>query len=220
MSGFHSHWSSGNLIFYNKSAIGIMQVGEFSSATAGSGLALSSNRSAAFRVYSDDGGVALTTGAYRCAIARHLHATALTTGDISIYGFQGQIKAVANCSGISKFAGVWAYAESSGSISIGCAVGGIWAGLVARVDAPSGVTIAASSYVSAIGIDADLGGTHTGKASCIHIVNPMAGVWDAFLSLDTTTGVIADVGAGGGTSKYLKVLLNGVAYSILVKSDA
>jgi hypothetical protein len=204
-------WVSGNLVFCDTNSLGgAVQVGEFSSATAGSGLKLSSSRTAAMRVYTDDGGVALTATVYRAIIGRHLHATALTTGDISVFGVQGHFKAVANCYGISMVGGVWAYNESSGSISVGCTIQGLYSGLVARVDAPSGVTIAASSYVSAIGIDADLGGTHTGKAAVLHIKNPVAGVWDYFAVFNTATGAIAAQSGGSLTVTYkIPVLVEG-----------
>lgn len=41
-----------------------------------------------------------------------------------------------------------------------------------------------------------------------------------FAEFGACSGAISASGAGGGTSKYLKCLVDGVAYSILIKSDA
>ena len=41
-----------------------------------------------------------------------------------------------------------------------------------------------------------------------------------FAQFGACAGAISASGAGGGTSKYLKCLIDGVAYSILIKSDA
>lgn len=213
----HARWSSGNLVFQEKSGIGCLQVGEMASLLKGSGLALSTNRTAAFRAYADDGGVALTAGAYRAAMARMLLTIACAAGDISVYGYQSQLRVNADyhlATGI--LGGEWAYLEvvSGGQVLNAAA-------LVAQLDVASGATIGSGGYAAGVLIKSNtLAGTHTGKAVAIYALNSQATVWDAFLALDASSDFLASSGAGGGTSKYLKVLVGGVAYSILVKSDA
>lgn len=211
-----SKWSSGSLIFYSRTASGSVAVGEFSSSTANAAnMALSSARTKAFDVCADDGSAALTAGSYQAVRSRVLLAKAISSGDISVQGLLGQLKIVANVASSAYLSGVRGYLEVNGA-SVSSA-----AGVRGMIDVPSGATIATSCYASAfMACSNDLGGTHDGKAVALHVPNPVSGTWDAFLALGDATGCIADTGAGGGTSKYLKVLLNGVAYSILVKSDA
>jgi hypothetical protein len=211
-----SKWSSGSLIFYSGQSSGSVCIGEFSSSTANAAnMALSSSRTKALDICADDGAAALTAGSYQTVRSRVLLAKAIASGDISVQGLLGQCKVVANVASTGYLSGVRGYVEVSGASVSSCA------GVRGMVDVPSGATIAASNYASAfMACSNDLGGTHTGKAVVMHVPNPVAGTWDAYLALDASTGCIADSGAGGATSKYLKVLLGGVAYSILVKSDA
>lgn len=191
-------------------------IGVFASTAAGSGIKLSSTRTSAFRVYADDGGTALTS-ATRAGVARMLVDTAISTGDVSTFGFQAQLKVNANVAPDSgNMAGLWAYLE----ITAGSTVSDM-AAICAMVDCPATGVIANGKYLSALRIYSnDINCTHTGKATLLHVLNPAAGTWDYFAVFDSATGVIADTGAGGGTSKYLKCLIGGTAYSILIKSDA
>jgi len=216
VTNVRSKWSSGSLIFYSGQSTGSFCVGNFSSSTANAAdMALSSNRTKALDVCADDGAAALTAGSYQATRSRVLLAKAIASGDISVQGILGQCKVVANVAATAFLAGVRGYVEVAGaSISSATGVRGM-------IDVPSGATIAAGCYASAFQASSnDLGGTHAGKAAVMHVNNPVAGTWDAFLAIDAACGALADTGAGGGTSKYLKVLLGGVAYSILVKSDA
>lgn len=193
-------WSSGNLVFYNKAAVGAVQVGEFSSVTAGSGIALSASRTSAFRVYADDGAAALTAGAYRAGVARMLLKTACAAGDISVYGWQSQLKIAADYSlATGILGGLWGYVEmvSGAKVNVGGAV-------VAHIDVPSGATISgrlAGLLVKTL----DLGGTHTGVATMLALETPGAGTFDYFLTLGTATGVTTGT-TGATAAGCLKVL--------------
>jgi hypothetical protein len=184
--------------------------------TDGSGLPVSASRTANVRIHGDTGGLT-TTGSVRNVVSRLLIGTAQTAHG-TITSLQGQVKAVASCTG-DYIAGVWGYFESSGTLTL--TPGNAICGVRATVDCPSGTTIASGKLVAGLLIDSiDLGGTHTGKAVGIYARDAATGSFDAFLALDASSEFLADSGAGGGTSKYLKVLVGGVAYSILVKSDA
>ncbi|MDI6808252.1 MAG: hypothetical protein QME66_04625 [Candidatus Eisenbacteria bacterium] len=192
-------------------------LGVFSSVTAGYGIALGATKTAVKRIYADDGGVALTALAHRAQVSRLLITTTIGAIDCSAYGLQGQLKlgAVAvQSTGI--LGGVWGYVETVNGATVSNA-----GALVGHVDLPTGAIIRSGCYLAGLLIKSnDLSGTHTGKAVAIYCPNPGAGAFDAFLALDASSTFIADSGAGGVTSKYLKVLLGGTAYSILVKSDA
>ena len=175
----------GSVVFRDRGSKGEFLIGEFASATAGKGQALSSSRTAAFRVYADDGQSALTAGTYRGGISRLLLKTAVTAG-VTAAGFQAQIKVAANAA-VDWLCGLWGYAEASGA-----AVSDI-AGVRATVDIPAGCTISTGKKAAGLIIDSiDLAGTHTGKAAMIYAPSPTSGSWDFLLALGgTPTGVIA-----------------------------
>ena len=203
MSGLHSKWDSQNLIFFNRKAHGCVMVGEFSSATEGAGLALSSVRTAAFRVYADDGGTALTAGAYRAAVARMLWGTKVSSGDISVYGLQGQLKITGDQAAATGIAGgTWGYLElaSGGKVNIG-------GGVVSQVDVPTGATI---STVAAcfLGKSNTLAGTHTGNAVILYVPTPGAGTFDQFLQIGASTGLTT--GTTGNTAAGCLKVMDGV----------
>jgi hypothetical protein len=167
-------------------------VGAFSSATAGSGIALSAATTAATRVYADDGGAKLAAGEKRVTITRFLYATEDTDGtDQTMSANVGQIKVANNLTIGGNLAGVCGYLEVAaaktligGTFATGAVATAVWG----RVDLPSTAVAGTAAYISAFAASANLGGTHTGKASVLHIPNPAAGVWDALISLGSTTG--------------------------------
>jgi len=184
--------------------------------TDGKGMAISSTRTALMRIFSDTGGSS-TTGNIRGVVSRTLIGTAQTAAG-TISALVGQVKSVKNFAG-DWVAGLWGYFEASGTLTLTPA--NAICGVRATIDAPSGVTIASGKQLAALVLDSvDLNGTHTGKAVGIYARNAGAGAFDAFLSLDADSQFVGSSGAGGSTSKYLKVLLGGVAYSILMKNDA
>ena len=202
-------WFSGNLVYYNRSAIGGLQIGEFASALAGSGLALSTSRTAAFRAYADDAGVALTAGAYRAAVARTLLTIACAAGDISVYGNQSQLKVVADYSlATGILGGEWGYLElaSGGKVNVAGA-------LVAHIDVPSGAYVISHAAGLLIKSD-DLRGTHTGNICGVYVPNPGAGTFDAFADLGAATGMTQDAAAGSNPGKFIKVYINNVLSTI------
>ena len=206
----HSKWVSGNLVYFNKLATGgIVQHGEYASLVAGSGILINSSRTAAHRIYGDDGGVALTAGAYRAGVARMLLATACSAGDISVYGHESQLRVAADYSAATGvLGGQWGYLElvSGGKVNAGGA-------LVAHLDVPTGAY--ASGNVAGVYIKSNtLAGTHTGKVCAIYVVNSQATAWDAFLGVDASSDIFQDSAAGSAGHKYLKLYYGGKLYTI------
>lgn len=180
---------------------GTLNVGVFSSATQGSGVKLSSSVTAAARIYADDGGVALSGTDIRVGVARLLVTTAITDTDLTLSGFVGQIKvgAVDISANTSFLAGLRGYIEvvAGGTVYIA-------SGLRGCVDLPSTAVIATNGILSGLLIDAvTLAGTHTGKASMIHIPNPGAGTWDYFLDFGSAPGaIVADTSGTPANATY------------------
>ena len=183
----------GNFWEPSDNAVGYaVEVGTFTSAAAGTGVALTAAKTKAVDVCCDDGGAALAASAVRSIRGRMLMSVA-QSGAVSVYGFQGQVKNIAVDTTTGNKAGIWGYYESVS----GATVANNSTGVLAMIDVPSGATIAADAVVSALKCDSlTLGGTHTGKAAAIHVPNPGAGTWDFFAVLGDTTGASATGGAG------------------------
>lgn len=181
-------WGYG--LYVKGNAVGCgMLLGDFASATAGSGIPLSATNTAAARIYTDDGGAKLGAGEKRALISRFLYATEDTDNtDQTMSGIVGQLKFVNNITASGNMAGVCGYLECSGTKTLTIASTAVATALWARVDVPSGFTIGSGTVVSGIGVTADLGGTHTGRASVVNVVNPSGGAWDAFAEFGNATG--------------------------------
>ena len=170
-------------------------VGTFHSTDAGTGVVLGT-LTKALDVCCDDGGVALTAGSYRATRSRMLVTTAITTGDISIFGLQGQLKLNANVATTAHIGGLWGYVE----VVAGKTIATNTYGVMAMLDMPATSVIGTGKTVGAIGIVSnDINCTHTGKAACIVVEAPLAGTWDYLLQLEATTGV-TDATAHGTTA--------------------
>lgn len=211
--------SSGNIVLKSGKTItftkGNLAVGAFASASAGSGVTLSSANTAAVRFYADDGGVALSGDDLRNVVARTLITKAIVDTDLTVSGLVGQIKhaAVDSKANTSYMAGVRGYFEIVAGGTIYNA-----AGVRAGVELPATAVIASGGVLSGLLIDAvSLGGTHTGKAGAIHVVTPGAGTWDSLLIIGASTGCTT-----AGTSKstlgtvgvWLNVSVGGTAYFV------
>jgi hypothetical protein len=113
----------------------------------------------------------------------------------------GQIKvgAVDISANTSYVAGVRGYVE----IAAGGTVYNATA-IRACAELPATAVIATSGILSGVMIDAvTLGGTHTGKASMVHIPNPGAGTWDYFLDFGSAPGaIVADASNIPATATY------------------
>lgn len=173
--------SSGDRVYSGNN--GAWRIGTFSSSTAGYGVQLKADRTRGMGVYGDDGGAAVSTGTLSAGLFRTLITAAVTTSTWA--GIQGQVKMV-NTATPDWAAGVWGYAESSGTSKT---VKNLF-GVRATVDAPSGITIASGGRVAGLVIDSiDLGGTHTGKAACMYLPAPGTGSWDYFIDTAAQTNI-------------------------------
>jgi hypothetical protein len=166
----------------NNDAGYVMSIGEFSSTAVVARNALKTTRTKLLDVCADDAGTALSATAYRAARGRFL-VTAAKSGDYSAFGVQGHYKNTAADTSTGNKAGVWGYYEAGAAATIAANSAGVYA----MLDAPTGATIGGT--VGALQCCSnDLGGTHTGKAACIHCPNPVAGTWDYALVFGDTTG--------------------------------
>jgi hypothetical protein len=187
-------------------------IGTWSSATAGVGKTLNSAKTKALDVCCDDKGAALSATSYR-AIRGRMLLTAAQSGDCSPFGIQGHLKNTAADTTTGNKAGVWGYYEAGSAATVAANSAGVYA----MIDVPSGATIAGS--VGGLQICSnDLGGTHTGKAGCIHMPNPVSGTWDFFAIFGSATGATKAGGAGAATLAggwvSLPVLVGSTTYYI------
>lgn len=189
-----------------------INVGAFSSATSGSGIVLSSAITAANRFYADDGGVALSGTDLRNVIVRTLITAAIVDTDLTVSSLVGQIKhgAVDSKANTSYMAGVRGYFEiaAGGTIYNATAVR-------ACVELPATAVIASGGILSGVLIDAvTLAGTHTGKATCIHVPSPGAGEWDYLMEIPAH---LVGSSNGGGADTYIDITIGGTAARITAK---
>jgi hypothetical protein len=221
-----SKWGYGLYVPGRAANCGIL-IGDFASAAAGSGVVLNATYTAAARIYADDGGAKLAAGEKRASISRFLYATADTDAtDQTMSGHVGQVKVGNDLTINGNLAGLCGYLEVAAAKTL---IGGryaqasVAAGVWGRVDVPATGVIGTAAYVSAFAASGNLGGTHTGKASVLHVPNPGAGVWDFFASFGATTGCTvanALVPAAApdadtmGADLAIKIDLNGTAYYI------
>jgi hypothetical protein len=160
-------------------------IGTWSSATAGFGKAVTANRTKILDVCADDNGSVLSATAYRATRSRML-ITAAKSGDYSGFGLQGHYKNTAADTSTGNKAGLWGYYEAGSAATVAANSAGVYA----MIDVPSGGTIGGN--VGALQCCSnDLGGTHTGKAACIHCPNPVSGTWDYALIFGSATGATA-----------------------------
>ncbi|MCX6224233.1 MAG: hypothetical protein NTV01_05705 [Bacteroidia bacterium] len=185
-------------------------IGVFNSATAGYGKKLSSAKTKSLDVCCDDGGAALSATAYR-AIRGRMLLTYAQSGDCSPYGLQGHLKNTAADTTTGNKAGVWGYYEAVSGATVASHTSGVFA----MIDVPSGATIAASAVVGALQIGSnDLGGTHTGSAVGINFTEALTGAFDAAISFPSGSEFITASQLTGGTSQYIKILIDGVPFTI------
>jgi hypothetical protein len=171
---------------------------------------LNSAKTKSLDVCCDDGNAALTAGtAYRPIRGRMLLVHA-QSGDTSIYGIQGHLKNTAADTSSGNKAGLWGYYEAVSGATVAANSSGIFA----MIDAPSGATIATGT-IGALQIGSnDLGGTHTGNAVGINFTEALTGAFDAAFAFPSGSEFITASQLTGGTSQYIKVLINGVPFTV------
>lgn len=170
---------------------------------------LSSSKTKSFDLCCDDGGANFGTVDLRSGRARLLITTA-QSGNSSYGAFMGQVKNTAACTSIGNKFGLKGYYEavSGATVSVGSC------GVLAMLDVPSGATIAAGS-IGALNIAAvDLGGTHTGKVAGINFTEALTGAFDAAFAFPSGSEFITNSELTGGTSQYIKILIDGTAYTV------
>ena len=194
---------------------GSLAFGLLSSANDTSGVHLTAAVTKAVAVHADTGGVALGAGFARAGLSRFLIGTAITSGaDISAAGHEGLLKFTASANMIGNCGGVMGHLESVGTLTLTGNINTVKSGVASFVDLATGATVAASTVVSAFGVNAANLGTLTGRASIIHVANPMAGTWSALLDLSSATGCTQATVAGATPGPFIKVYINGTLHTL------
>lgn len=191
-----------NSVGYNVS------IGTFVSAATSAGNKLNSAKTKSLDVCADDGGAALSATAYR-AIRGRMLLTYAQSGDCSPYGVQGHLKNLAADTTSGNKAGVWGYYEAGSSATVAANSSGVYG----MIDVPSGATIAGTIGAFQVGSN-DLGGTHTGKAVGINFTEALTGAFDAAFAFPSGSEFITASQLSGGTSQYIKILIDGVAFTV------
>jgi len=169
-----------------------VEIGTWSSATAGVGRPINSSRTKILDVCCDDNGAALSATSYRAIRGRTL-LTAAQSGDLSVFGVQGHLKNTAADTSTGNKGGVWGYYEAGSASHIATHSCGVYG----MIDIPSGAHLATGCVASAfLASSNDLGGTTDGVTACVHCPNPVAGTWDFFAVFGDTSGATAAGGAG------------------------
>jgi hypothetical protein len=122
----------------------------------------------------------------------------------------GQVKNTAADTTTGNHAGVKGYYEAAGSAT----VANNSCGVLGMIDVPSGSTIAAGTVGAFTVASVDLGGTHTGKAVGINFTEALTGAFDAAFAFPSGSEFITASQLTGGTSQYIKILINGTAYTV------
>ncbi len=220
-SGYYMLWdeSANNLVFVGGgiafTTTGAISMGAVSSSADGSGVALSASKTSALSICADTGSAALAASSTRAARFRYLIGTTPGTGDISAYGAESLLKFIASTNTGGNIGGVLGHLESQGTVTLTGSINTVRAGVASFLDLAANATVAASTVVSAFGVNpANFGTTMNGRSAIIHVTNPMAGTWGSFLDMSSATGLTQDSAAGATGDKFLKVYLNGVLYTI------
>jgi hypothetical protein len=192
---------------------GLFSLGTLSSANDTSGVALSSSKTAAMRICADTGGAALTSGFERAIQGRFLLGTAITSGaDISAAGIEGLLKMIVSVNVGGNHAGIMGHLESAGTLTLTGSINVVKAGVASFVDLATGATIAASTVVSAFGVNPASFGTVTGRTAIVHVTAPNAGAWGALFDLSGNQG-IATSAAGSTNDKFGVIYVDGTKYT-------
>ena len=188
-------------------------LGTLSSANDTSGVQLTASKTVAARVCADTGGAALAASFTRALAGRYLIGTAITSGaDISAAGIEGLLKMIVSVNVGGNHAGVVGHFESAGTLTLTGSINVVKAGVASFVDLATGATIAASTVVSAYGVNPANFGTVTGRTAIIHVTNPFAGTWGALFDLSGDQG-IQGTAAGSTNDKFGIVYISGVKYT-------
>ena len=201
----------GNAIFPTDNAVGYnLTIGTFTSSAVNSDPLnkLSSSKTKSVDICADDAGANFGTTDLRTVRARLL-LTAAQSGASSYGALLGQVKNTKACTSTGNKFGVKGYYEATSTAT----VSNLSCGVLGMIDVPTSGIIAASAVVSAFNAaSVDLSGTHTGVAVGLQVSTPVAGAWDAALSVTVAGGsaVSGSTAADGTIIGKVKVYIDGV----------
>lgn len=187
---------------------GTLNVGAFSSATQGSGVALSGSVTAASRIYGDDAGTAISAAGsvpdVRNFLSRVLITTDNSSNHLRLWGAMGHIKSYDGEWAGEQIGAVHGYLElvrSAGTINFQGY--GVSAGVQATVETSGTMTVDANHTIAGVAAISKLtsGLTQTGKTAAFY-----AGIFDVTNWSDSTARSAwkwgAYVAAGAATNGY------------------
>ncbi len=206
-------WGYGLYIPAGAASCGIM-IGDFSSVTQGSGLALSATNTAIVKIYSDDAGAAMT-GSLRTLLARTL-LTVDHSGDLSVRSIIGQIKfkdLVDLSNGVTS--GVEGYIEIAGTSNFGAA--SFAAGLTGVVEVTTATTITAGGYLAGVAAIYKSAATPTGVCAAFITKAGSTVAWPYGLYMGAGS-VVRPILIGASTSDPMIVTSTGTSNMVEVNA--
>jgi hypothetical protein len=193
---------------------GGLALGALSSANDTSGVALSASKTKAAGIYADTGGAALQANDFvRAVAARLLIGTAITGGpNASAAGLEGLLKFIVSANMGGNVGGVMGHLESAGTLTLTGSINTVKAAVAAFLDLAAGATVAASTVVSAFGVNPANFGTLTGRSAIIHVTNPVSGSWGSLFDLSGNQGIATEA-AGEVNDKFGVIYISGTKYT-------
>jgi hypothetical protein len=110
--------------------------------------------------------------------------------------------------------GVLGHLETAGTLTLTGSINTVKSGVASFVDLATGAVIAASTVVSAFGVNpANLTGvTKTGRLAIVHVTAPAGNYWDSLFDISGPNGIAA-AAAGATQDKFGVIYCDGVKYT-------
>ena len=189
-------------------------MGTVSSANDTSGVHLDGTTvTKAHGVAADTGGVALASGFVRASSSRLLIGTAISGApNVSAAGIEGLLKFIVSANMGGNVGGVMGHLESEGTLTLTGSINVVKAAVAAFLDLAAGATVAASTVVSAFGVNPANFGTLTGRSAIVHVTAPVAGYWGSLFDISGLNG-LATSAVGAIQDLHGVIYYNGVKYT-------
>lgn len=202
-TGAHFHWDASEDLLHLDGTSPKFKIGDFSGSTIGTGSILSASNTASFRVYCDDGGVAIGSGQFvRAGVFRHLITYTGGNREQEAGGVVGQVVSVAGTNR-HNMAGTWGSYEARSSLVVD---GQAWAtdpwiqaAVLGRVGVGDGITtINANGILAGV---AAMSNTTSFSANNGTYTGLFVGKWSG--TVDWGYGIVIDPAAVSTNAIYM-----------------